>query len=262
MEKVKLLLVDDNIQLLESLEDFFLSKSDIEICGSAEDGQRAIDFLKDNTVDVVILDIIMPNLDGMAVLDWLSMNKSKNFPSIIIVSALRHEDVVRITSMKGVTYFMTKPISYEELYKRIVEIRSIKDIKNEVFNKLYQNAVTIDEEITSIFLDIGLPAHVKGFQFLREGVKMMVENRDIIKNITQELYPAVAKHFDTTSSKVESAMRNAIHISWTQGKFANINKILGYTMLHINEKPTNGQFIALVAERLLSQKGLQIKSNV
>lgn len=261
MEKIKVLLVDDNIQLLESLKDFFSNKSDLTICGFAEDGQGAIEFLKDNTVDVLILDIIMPNLDGLAVLDWLSANKTKTFPDIIIVTALRHEDVVRITSMKGVKYFMTKPISYEELYKRIIEIRSLKATKYEGAVQSCPGSQTLDEEITGIFLDIGIAAHLKGFQFLREGVKMMIENRDI-RNITQELYPAIAKHFDTTPSKVESAMRNAIQTSWANGKLSNINKVFGCDTIHMNEKPTNGQFIALVAERLFAQKGLQSKNTI
>ena len=254
VEKTKILLVDDNVQLLESLQDFFSSKNDIEICGLAEDGQHAIDFLRDNTVDMLILDIIMPNLDGLAVLDWLSLNKANNFPDTIIVTALRHEDIVRITSMKGVKYFMTKPISYEQLYKRILEIRGVKETSNEPLILGETNPLTIDEEITSLFLAIGIPAHFKGYQFLREGVKMMVEKRDSLKNITQELYPIIANRFDTTPSKVESAMRHAINISWTQGKLTNINKIFGYDIINTDEKPTNGQFLALVAERLASQK--------
>lgn len=255
MEKVKVLLVDDNIQLLESLQDFFSNKNDIEVSGFAEDGQHAIELLRNMHIDVVILDIIMPNLDGMAVLDWLSGNKEINFPDIIIVSALRHEDIVRITSMKGVKYFMTKPISYEQLYKRIIEIRSVKETKKELTG-IIASTLNIDEEITSIFLSIGIPAHFKGYQFLREGVKMMVEKRSNMKNITQELYPIIADYFNTTPSKVESAMRHAINISWTQGKLANINKIFGYDIINISEKPTNGQFIALIAERILSQKRL------
>jgi Response regulators consisting of a CheY-like receiver domain and a winged-helix DNA-binding domain len=254
VEKVKVLLVDDNVQLLESLKDFLSDKSDIEVCGLAEDGQHAIRFLQDMHIDVLILDIIMPNLDGMAVLDWLTANKEVDFPDIIIVSALRHEDIVRITSMKGVKYFMTKPISYEQLYKRISEIRGVKEIRKEVLSTVGANALTIDEEITSIFLSIGIPAHFKGYQFLREGVRMMVEKRNTMKNITQELYPTIADHFSTTPSKVESAMRHAINISWTQGKLANINKIFGYEIINTSEKPTNGQFIALIAEKILSQK--------
>lgn len=254
MEKIKVLLVDDNLQLLESLQDFFSNKNDIEVCGLAEDGQHAIECLQNTSTDVLILDIIMPNLDGMAVLDWLSANKEINFPDVIIVSALRHEDIVRITSMKGVKYFMTKPISYEQLYKRIMELRNVKETaKREIANTAFINPMTIDEEITSIFLSIGIPAHFKGYQFLREGVKMMVEKR-AMKNITQELYPIIADHFRTTPSKVESAMRHAINISWTQGKLENINKIFGCDIINIGEKPTNGRFIALIAERILSQK--------
>ena len=115
--KVKVLLVDDNIQLLDSLKDFLSEKKDIDICGLLEDGQRAIEFLKDNHVDVLVLDIIMPKLDGMAVLDWLSENKTLAFPDIIVVTALRHEDVIRITSMKGVKYFMTKPFPMRSYIK-------------------------------------------------------------------------------------------------------------------------------------------------
>jgi two-component system, response regulator, stage 0 sporulation protein A len=256
VEKIKILLVDDNVQLLESMNDFFLNKDDIEVCGLAEDGQHAIKFLQENTVDVMILDIIMPILDGMAVLDWLSTNKTNDFPDVIIVTALRHEDIVRITTMKGVKYFMTKPISYEQLYKRIIEIRSVNDTKKDISDPAFINASTIDEEITGIFLSIGIPAHFKGYQFLREGVKMMVEKRNSIKNITQELYPSIADRFETTPSKVESAMRHAINISWTNGNLENINKIFGYNIINMNEKPTNGRLIALIAERLYSKKRL------
>lgn len=242
-------MVDDNLQFLESLSDYFSQKSDIEICGLAEDGLSAITFLTNTTVDLIILDIIMPNLDGMAVLDWLLKREIDPVPDVIVTTALRQEDVIRMTNEKGVKYFMTKPISTEHLYNRILEIRRYRETRS-LQNEIKAETATMDEEIAHIFLAIGIPAHIKGYQFLREGVKMVADNREIIDMITQQLYPQVANQFHTTASKVESAMRHAIDISWTRGKLANINRIFGCEIYTKNEKPTNGEFIALIAEKL------------
>jgi two-component system, response regulator, stage 0 sporulation protein A len=253
-EKVKVLLVDDNKQLLMSLKDYFAKQTDVEVCGIAENGQKAIEFLKSSRADVMILDMIMPEMDGMAVLDWLANSEIEHIPDVIVATALGHEDIVRRASEMGVKYFMMKPISADQLHKRILEIRGRREIKRALPAKKPVNPTSMNEEITSIFLTIGIPAHIKGYQFLREGVKLVVENREIINSITKQLYPGIAKHFNTTSSKVERAIRHAINVAWTRGKLENIDKIFGYNIFNKNEKPTNGEFIALITEKVLLEK--------
>jgi two-component system, response regulator, stage 0 sporulation protein A len=253
-EKVKVLLVDDNRQLLMSLKDYFARQTDVEVCGIAENGHLAIEFLKSSKVDVMILDIIMPQMDGLAVLDWLANREIENIPDVIVATALGHEDIVRRASEMGVKYFMMKPISAEQLHKRILEIRGRREIKRAIPARNPVSPASMNEEITSIFLTIGIPAHIKGYHFLREGVKMVVENSDIINSITKQLYPGIATHFNTTSSKVERAIRHAIDVAWTRGRIENINQIFGYNIYTKNDKPTNGEFIALVADRLLLER--------
>lgn len=253
-EKVKVLLVDDNRQLLMSLKDYFAKQTDVEVSGIAENGQKAIEFLKNSKVDVMILDMIMPEMDGMGVMDWLVNSEIEHIPDVIVATALGHEDIVRRASELGVKYFMMKPISADQLHKRILEIQGRREIKRVLPSKNLVNPVSVNEGITSIFLTIGIPAHIKGYQFLREGVKLVVENREIINSITKQLYPGIAKHFNTTPSKVERGIRHAINVAWTRGKLENIDKIFGYNIFNKNDKPSNGEFIALVTEKVLLEK--------
>ncbi|MGI6169889.1 MAG: sporulation transcription factor Spo0A, partial [Christensenellales bacterium] len=172
-------------------------------------------------------------------------------PDVIVLSAMGQEDIVRRVCEYGVKYYMVKPFDLKVLHKRIQEIYGTPDLKPA--NPLAQRSAelhSLDEKITSIFLMIGIPAHIKGYQYLREAIRMVMEHANMINRITKDLYPGIARHFDTTPSKVERAIRHAIEVAWTRGKIENINQIFGYNIYNKNDKPTNGEFIALIADRL------------
>jgi len=253
-EKIKILVIDDNPVLNESLCSFFSRKDDIEVAGMAQNVMEAIEMIKLLKPDAIIMDIIMPHADGLSLLERLNTAEFENPPSVIILSAIGHEALIKKACGLGAKYFMVKPFDYEILYKRLLDMFNMNPYDN--IRMPSQAAPTVksksmDEKITTIFLTIGIPAHIKGYQFLREAVKMVVKNPDVINRITKELYPGIAFSFETSSSKVERAIRHAIEVAWTRGKIENINTIFGYNIYSKNDKPTNGEFIALIADKLI-----------
>ena len=171
---------------------------------------------------------------------------------VVVLSALASEEIISRTMSLGVKYFMAKPYSFEILKSRLLEIDSgIK--KQKEFDRT-RGRVSLEEKISNIFINVGIPPHIKGYSFLREGVKMAVEDPDIINNITKKLYPKIGERFDTSASKVERAIRHAIEVAWNRGRIESINGILGVRAYVGAEKPTNGEFIALVADKMLLEK--------
>ena len=253
-EKIKILIIDDNPVLNDSLSSFFSRKDDIEVAGTAQNALEAVELIKMLKPDAVVMDIIMPHADGLSLLERLNTAEFDNPPSVIILSAIGHESLIKKACGLGAKYFMVKPFDYEILYKRLLDMFNM--LPSDILRVPVQAAPTVksksmDEKITTIFLTIGIPAHIKGYQFLREAVKMVVKNPDVINRITKELYPGIAFSFETSSSKVERAIRHAIEVAWTRGKIENINTIFGYNIYSKNDKPTNGEFIALVADKLI-----------
>lgn len=251
MSKIRLLLVDDNVALRTIVKEYFVRQEDVEVVGVASDGNEAIEVLKKVPVDIVLLDIIMPKVDGFTALEEMRKLQLPKEPDVIVLSAMGQEDIVRRVCEYGVKYYMVKPFDLAVLHKRIREIHGTPDLKP--VNPIKQRSAelhSLDEKITSIFLMIGIPAHIKGYQYLREAIRMVMENTNMINRITKDLYPGIARRFDTTPSKVERAIRHAIEVAWTRGKIENINQIFGYNIYNKNDKPTNGEFIALIADRL------------
>jgi len=213
-------------------------------------GRDALSCISQNRYDLVILDLVLPEIDGFELIEQLKNNSSD--AKIIVISSLSSDVFIRKVSALNINYFMLKPISAEVLTKRCLEVLNSDDFErqsvassNVEFNK------EIEEKITNIFITVGIPAHIKGYQFLREAIKLAMENPDIINSITKKLYPSIAERFDTSASKVERAIRHAIEVAWNRGKIENINNIFGLTIYTSNEKPTNGEFIALVADKML-----------
>ena len=249
-EKIKVLVADDNGMTREMLNQGLSRMEDVEVVGLAANGQEAVEYIRKYQPDVLILDLIMPVLDGVGVLETLKRMQGKR-PNVLVLSAMGSEDIVNEVMRYGVRYFMVKPFEIEHVCKRI------RDIMNQ--EKGVQNTFTlgqgirprsVDEEITSVFLTIGIPAHIKGYQYLREAVKMVMENKQLIGSITKELYPGIAERFETSPSKVERAIRHAIDVAWTKGRIENINRVFGYNIYTLHDKPTNGEFIALLADKL------------
>jgi len=190
------------------------------------------------------LNIIMPELDGYGVLSNIDYSMYEKRPKIIVISQLVGDAFIMKAMDYGASYYMLKPVKTEILIDRIKELTEDSRQSRKV-NK------GMDEKIANIFLSVGIPAHIKGYQFLREAIKMAIDDPDIINSITKRLYPSIAKIYDTSASKVERAIRHAIEVAWNRGKIENINSIFGIKVYSSNDKPTNGEFIALVADKML-----------
>ena len=247
-EKTKILVVDDSQEVREKLSAMLKEMPEIELIGTASNGMCAIDMIATKKPDLVLLDIIMPQLDGFGVMEYLVEHNM--MPEVIVISALTQENFIYRALNLGAKYYIAKPFESENVKGRIRDVISLKKGISPVSINKENRTTSIDEKISSVFISIGIPAHIKGYHFLREAVKMVVENPDSINRITKELYPGIARKFTTSSSKVERAIRHAIEVAWTRGKIENINELFGFKVYGKNDKPTNGEFIALIADKL------------
>ena len=236
--KTKLMIVDDNEEFLGECVAYSSAKEDREVVATATNGEEALEKIAAAAPDVLLLDIVMPRLDGYGVLERLPSTQRT-----IVMSALSASSFISKAIDLGARYYMMKPFRFEQLDARITETMRESGVR--VRNK------SLEEKITNIFITVGIPAHIKGYQFLREAIKMAIDNPDVINSITKRLYPEVARRFDTSPSKVERAIRHAIEVAWNRGKIENINSLFGVRVYNHNEKPTNGEFIALVADKML-----------
>ena len=225
-----------------SVIEHFKQSDKFNFVGSSFDGQKVVEEVLSSKPDVLVMEVMLSSLDGFAVLDKIKVLGAE-MPKVFFVSNLSHSGFVTKAIQSGASYFMVKPVTPENLEARIVEILGSTKFQNE--NK------QLDEKISNIFISIGIPAHIKGYQFLREAVKLAVEEPEIISSITKKLYPTIAERFETSSSKVERGMRHAIEVAWNRGKIENINNIFGLKIYNRNEKPTNGELIALIADKMI-----------
>ena len=236
MAKYKALLIDDNTQFTDSVKGFLLSQDRFSEVDTAQDGREALKKLREKTYDVMTLDLIMPNADGLVVLEQMSLLPLDPAPAVVVISALKNEAV-----------------DPDTISKRLLETLEGEPVKGGVMPYAPTHR-SFEEKVTAIFLVAGIPAHIKGYHYLREGIRLVYNDPDLINRITKELYPGIAKRFDTSPSKVERAIRHAIEVAWTRGKIENLNALFGYNIYGKNDKPTNGEFIALVADKLLMEE--------
>ena len=240
-EKAKKIYFADITEDNKMIEYFEQSKN-FDVVGKSADGLVVVEDVLKLMPDILVLEVMLSNLDGFAVLEKIKSLKEK-MPKVFFVSNLSHSGFVTKAIQSGASYFMIKPISPENLENRINEV-----LDN---NRGQSETRQLDEKISNIFISIGIPAHIKGYQFLREAVKLAVEEPEIIGSITKKLYPTIAERFETSSSKVERGMRHAIEVAWNRGKIENINNIFGLKIYNRNEKPTNGELIALIADKMI-----------
>lgn len=246
LENAKIVVVDNNNELRTGIKNFYNLNNSVEISECFSNVQDALDYIDKNDIDVVITDLILPNADGYELIEKLK--KKDNCPKIIVTTAIFEDKFIKRAFSLGIDYYMIKPIDFNLLDTRLSEIMggiNVNDRHKPLKNK------QLEEKITNIFITVGIPAHIKGYQFLREAIKMAIDNPDIINSITKRLYPSIAERFETSSSKVERAIRHAIEVAWNRGKIENINSLFGVRVYGSNEKPTNGEFIALVADKML-----------
>lgn len=253
LSKTKIILVDNNEQMRKTLKEQ-LSNGDVEVVADFLDAISALNYIKENEVDVVVTDIVLPNIDGYEFLEALNKQGLKYRPKILILSALSSDNFVNKALNYGADYYMVKPCDINVLKERIKELKNGESYKEKSVTEIKTikpRNKQLEEKITNIFITVGIPAHIKGYQFLREAIKMAIDNPEIINSITKKLYPSIAERFETTASKVERAIRHAIEVAWNRGKIENINALFGIRVYSNNEKPTNGEFIALVADKML-----------
>ena len=247
--KIKLYIAD-NTEFKDMLENAISSNGKIELVGSSNNGEVALREVTELCPDVLLMDIVLPSLDGFMLIEKLKVALGTKCPKIIVASALAHEGFISKALSMGASYYINKPCSADVVISRIEDVNNLQVTTLETKDDRIKNRA-IDEKISNIFITVGIPAHIKGYQFLREAIKMAIETPDIINSITKKLYPAIAEKFDTSASKVERAIRHAIEVAWNRGKIENINSIFGLKVYSSNEKPTNGEFIALVADKLI-----------
>ncbi len=263
-ERISVLIADDNKDFCEIISQFLRKQEDIEIVGVANDGLEGLEMIHKYQPDVVILDIIMPHLDGLGVLEKLNTSDLEKFPKVIILSAVGQDKITQRAIALGADYYIVKPFDLEIFVKRIRELSMMDSIDMEQQQRPFMtpHKTTVSEpiknkglesEITNIIHEIGVPAHIKGYQYLREAIMMVVNNMELLSGITKELYPGIAIKFNTTPSRVERAIRHAIEVAWSRGRVDTINKLFGYTVHDEKGKPTNGEFIAMVADKLRMQ---------
>jgi len=273
---IKVLLADDNREFCDIISKYLEKQDDMEVVGIANDGIEVLDMVPKIKPDVIVLDIIMPHLDGLGVLERLNNLDLEQPPKIIVLSAVGQDKITQRAIVLGADYYMVKPFDMEVFVKRIREVvlGLSPDVGAPVFSvsqsaqsfqasilplnrRTYERASSIEADVTNIIHEIGVPAHIKGYHYLREAILLVINNMDLLGGITKELYPMIAEKFNTTPSRVERAIRHAIEVAWNRGRVETINRIFGYTVHDEKGKPTNGEFIAMIADRLR----LQIKSS-
>ncbi len=252
MNDMRIMLVDDNAELRRTMGDHLRRQENMRIVAECGTGLEALEALTKTPVDVIILDIIMPQMDGYSFLEEMNRRQMENPPQVIVVSALGRDDFIMRAVENGARFYMIKPVDLNALTGRIREVCGQAADQPGAASRvsLPGRAPSIDEKLASLFLTIGIPAHIKGYSFLREAVKMVIENPDVINRITKELYPGIGKRFNTSASKVERAIRHAIEVAWSRGRIDTLNKAFGCRVATKEDKPTNGEFIAMIADKL------------
>jgi two-component system, response regulator, stage 0 sporulation protein A len=257
VQKVKVCLADDNRELISLLREYLSSQDDMEVIGVAYNGQECLSVLENKNPDVLVLDIIMPHLDGLAVLEKIRSSDDLPQPNVIMLTAFGQEDVTKKAVDLGASYFILKPFDMDNLASQIRQICGSEKTtvqrasgNNRSSFQTINKPRNLDASITSIIHEIGVPAHIKGYMYLREAISMVYNDIELLGSITKVLYPDIAKKFNTTSSRVERAIRHAIEVAWSRGNIDSISSLFGYTVSMSKAKPTNSEFIAMVADKL------------
>ncbi|OMP67721.1 sporulation transcription factor Spo0A [Domibacillus epiphyticus] len=252
MGEIKVAVVDDNRQLVQLLEEVISSQDDMTIAGTAYNGQECLSMLLEAEPDVLILDIIMPHMDGLAVLERLRANGQQKQPQVIMLTAFGQEDVTKKAVELGASYFMLKPFDMDSLVGQIRQVSGIEAPVHRVERREEPKKPkrNIDASITAVIHEIGVPAHIKGYLYLREAITMVFNDIELLGSITKVLYPEIARKYNTTPSRVERAIRHAIEVAWSRGNMESIAAMFGYTVSVTKAKPTNSEFIAMVADKL------------
>lgn len=257
-DKTKIMIIDDNKEFVKLLAMYINSQNDMEVVATDSDGMNAVNLMKEFEPDILLLDIIMPDKDGLSVLEDMVKDSQLKKPTTIVMSAIGQEKITQKAIALGATYYVVKPFDMATLVDRLRVLIDDNTLSGEyvsTYNKTTINSsrgssTPLEVRITNIIHDVGVPAHIKGYQYIREAILLAVQNEDIINAVTKTLYPTLAAKFDTTPSRVERAIRHAIEVAWNRGQIEMHDKIFGYTVNSNKGKPTNSEFIAMIADKL------------
>lgn len=260
MAYIKVLVVDDNKRIVNILKEAVEREADMEVVGTAADGEEALHMIQMLHPDVVLLDLIMPKIDGLGVMERLQRGRQENIPETIVVSAVSQEKVAENAFRLGAAYYVLKPFDPRVVISRVREVgsrgRQESDKESgKVISTVFENrnrrmSDSLESDVTDIIHEIGVPAHIKGYQYLRDAIIMSVNDNDMLGSVTKVLYPSIAKRHKTTSSRVERAIRHAIEVAWSRGRMETIEELFGYTVNSGKGKPTNSEFIALISDKI------------
>lgn len=246
--KHSVVILQDSEASIASIKSAVDELDDYSVIGTSTDGEKGLEIIKNLKPEIVVTGIILKEVDGFGVLSELKRAAQK--VKAMVVSCFTREEIIQKALALDALYYIVKPFKNDILKTRLMELTDAEStiIKDTSFEKKRN---TLDEKISKIFISVGIPPHIKGYYYLREGVKMAVGNPDVINNITKQLYPMIGEKYQTTASKVERAIRHAIEVAWNRGRIETINTLLGIRAYVGNEKPTNGEFIALIADKML-----------
>lgn len=253
MKKANIVIFESSEEFLEELKNYLDGREDFNVCAVTGNGNAGIEYIEQYKPDVAILNLVLSGKDGFAVLDYIR----DNHPEVrtIVVSNFSDERIINSAIAHGAKYYFVKPVDPRNIAERIEDVLAENALEYRSAEIRAKRKVTsVDEKISNIFISIGIPPHIKGYAYLREGIKMAIENPAVINNVTKELYPNIGKKFDTTASKVERAIRHAIEVAWNRGRVDAINAIFGVRVYIGSERPTNSEFIALVADKLILEE--------
>ncbi len=241
----------NNEDFLEEIKNYISDADGYNICAEASNGNTAVELIKRNNPDVAVVDLVLAGMDGFGVLDYIKENNPECLT--IAIGGFIDDKIVDRAIEHGAIYYLAKPVNSKTVLDRIKELSAGRAVNYKVTTDIRdkRKATSLDEKISNIFITIGIPPHIKGFSYLREGIKYAVEDPSIINKVTKELYPKIAKKFVTTASKVERAIRHAIEVAWNRGRTDAISSIFGARVYIGSERPTNSEFIALVADKLI-----------
>ena len=262
MKKINIGIVDDNKDFCEVVSEYLSAQENMEVLFAANDGMEALEQIKGGRCpEILVLDLIMPHMDGFGVLESLNSMELPNYPRIIMTSAIGQDSIIQKAMSLGAQYYLVKPVNMNLLVKRINQLENSaaeilkpesgqSNLKRSLVlrDSLLNNDLEID--ITNLIHEVGVPAHIRGYQYLRYAISLVVGNMDLLGAVTKELYPTVASMNNTTPSRVERAIRHAIELAWNRGKLETLDALFGYTVQNDKGKPTNSEFIAIIADKL------------
>lgn len=255
MGEIAVAIADDNERILDLLGEIIEEDEELHLVGKAKNGEDAYSLIKEKEPDVMLLDLIMPKMDGLSIMDLVNRDKEiKKRPNFIIITAVGQERITEDAFRKGANYYILKPFNNDMVLNRIKSVGNIShhDVRVVQGNEPepMQPKMNLEARVTDMIHEIGIPAHIKGYHYLRDAIIMSIEDMDVLNAITKVLYPTVAKKHQTTSSRVERAIRHAIEVAWSRGKLDTLDELFGYTVSNGKGKPTNSEFIALIADTI------------